>query len=147
LATVSPDGKWIAYTSNETGRREVYIQSFPEPGLRSPVSNGGGMAPVWSPGGDELFYVIPPGATPTIGGATVYSGLVAVAVESGATPGVGDPELLFDTGQIREVRLRNYDVSPDAKRFVMVTRTPVPPVEAILVQNWHQELPERVPIN
>ena len=146
LATLSPDGRWLAYTSNETGEREVFVRSFPELGTWIPVSSGGGMAPAWSPRGDELFYVIPPGSAPTIEGRTVDSGLVAVAVTPGVTLGLGAPELLFDGVDVSEVRLRNYDVFPDAEAFVMSVRsTPPAGLGVVVVQHWSEELRRLVP--
>src|SRR5207245_1634661 len=56
---VSPDGHWIAYTSNETGREEVYVQSFPEPGGKWQISTRGGSDATWNPNGHELFYISP----------------------------------------------------------------------------------------
>ena len=55
-ARFSPDGRWIAFTSNRSGRGEVYVTSYPEPGRIILISNGGGGAPVWARGGEELFY-------------------------------------------------------------------------------------------
>src|SRR5262249_32951380 len=56
---VSPDGHWLAYTSTETGRSEVYVQSFPDPGGKWQISTHGGADPMWSPNGRELFYISP----------------------------------------------------------------------------------------
>ena len=60
-ARISPDGKWLAYHSNESGEDEVYVQSFPEPGTRHQVSAGGGMGPRWREDGKELVYITPDG--------------------------------------------------------------------------------------
>src|SRR5713226_6400317 len=56
-AKLSPDSKWVAYTSNESGQNEVYVQTFPSPGGKSPISTGGGNRPVWRRDGRELFYI------------------------------------------------------------------------------------------
>ena len=57
IGEFSPDGKWIAYQTTESGQFEVYVQSFPEPGAREQISTGGGSQPRWRPDGKELFYV------------------------------------------------------------------------------------------
>ena len=76
--TFSPDGRWIAYTSNESGRDEVYVQSYPERGTKVTVSVGGGAQPVWSPDGAELFY-------------RVGNQFVSVPVSRGIPMSVGEP--------------------------------------------------------
>jgi hypothetical protein len=111
-ARVSPDGRWVAYTSDESGRPEVYLDSYPRPGRRVSVSAGGGVHPVWRGDGRELYY-------------WRDGTLVAVPLRwtSGRTsPDVGDETALFrapyDVGPNTM-----YDVSPDGARFVIV-RTP-----------------------
>ena len=73
-AQFSPDGQWIAYESNESGRFEIYAQSFPDARSKWQVSTGGGIFPRWHPGGKELFYVAPNGrlmATPIVVGGVI----------------------------------------------------------------------------
>ncbi len=136
----------MAYTSDETGRREVYVQRFPELGHKTPISSGGGMQAVWSPAGDELFYFVPPGETPSISGRTVSSGLVSVPVSTGSSLNPGNPQLLFPTQDYSVGgRVRNYDVAHDAQRFLMVTPDPGAPWDVIYVQNWADELQRLVP--
>jgi DNA-binding winged helix-turn-helix (wHTH) protein/Tol biopolymer transport system component len=80
---VSPDGRWIAYTSDESGRWEVYVQSFPEPGMKQIVSIGGGTEPHWRRNGGELYYLAPNRA------------VTAVAITLGSTLTIGRPMPLF----------------------------------------------------
>ncbi|GLC23856.1 protein kinase domain-containing protein [Roseisolibacter agri] len=106
---VSPDGRWAAYTSNESGRDEVYVQSFPTPGARTLVSVSGGMHPVWRADGRELYY---------------WEGerLMAARVESagGALLKVRDRTPLFHAFYPGGL-LAMYDASPDGQRFIVVT--------------------------
>ena len=93
-ASVSPDGRWMAYASDETGRDEVYLQRFPELGAKVQVSTSGGYSPVWSRDGRELFY-----AREHEG---AYTGdLWAVAVGPAPTPRLGTPRELFDLDERR----------------------------------------------
>jgi eukaryotic-like serine/threonine-protein kinase len=135
-AQFSPDGRWVVYTSNESGIREVYVQPFPSPaGGKWAVSSGGGSQPRWRSDGKELFYFTP--------GETLMS--VAVTVAGGMfQPGV--PKALFHasllggTGGGPDAAWR-YDVSPDGQRFLMNTTLDEEagaPINAIL--NWQSLL-------
>jgi eukaryotic-like serine/threonine-protein kinase len=111
--SVSPDGRWLAYGSNESGRLEVYVVSFPTPdGRKWQISTDGGVASAWSPRGDELFFL------------DLRGNMNAVAVQTGAEFSAGETRVLFPAGDLatRAVSRRNYDVSGDAKRFLMVQR-------------------------
>ncbi|MBA3853629.1 MAG: hypothetical protein C0503_04385 [Gemmatimonas sp.] len=111
--SVSRDGRWLAYASNESGRLEVYVLPFPEPDGRIwQISTDGGVMPLWSPRGDELFYM------------DLRGNMVAVKVKTGATFEAGDSQQLFAAGDLmtRAVSRRNYDVTPDGQRFVMIRR-------------------------
>ena len=141
---LSPDGRWIAYASDETGQTEVYAQRFPGLGQKTPISIGGGRAPVWSPLGNELFYFIPTETAGSVAGMVRSGGVVAVPVAPGDTLEIGDPEYLFEIAEI-DARGRNYDVSPRADEFVITRRTDAD-LDVILVQNWFDELTELVPI-
>jgi eukaryotic-like serine/threonine-protein kinase len=108
-ARISPDGRWVAYTSDESGRAEVYIDSYPQPGHRVTVSLGGGVHPVWRPDGRELYY---------------WNGDSLVAVQLGAAwrdapPSIGARSVLF-RAQYEAALNTMYDVSPDGQRFVIV---------------------------
>jgi Tol biopolymer transport system component len=109
-ARVSPDERWVAYTSDESGRVEVYLDTYPRPGQRITVSSSGGAHPVWRGDGRELYY-------------WNDGALVAVRVDAGAgkgTPGVGAPKVLFRAPYYIGPNTM-YDVSPDGKRFVIVS--------------------------
>ena len=140
---LSPDGRWIAYTSNETDRNEVYVQRFPELGQRRPISIGGGFGPSWSSDGSKLFYLDAPLGPPR--------GMMRVSIESDATTlTVGQPEKLFDrTFYDQPGRHRRYDLSSDG-RFLMINLideagAAPSPFDLVLVLNWFSELQARVP--
>ena len=132
---LSPDGRWLAYTSDETGGVEVYVRPFPNTNdARWLASNGGGRAPRWAHSGNELFYL------------TADGDLVAAEVRSDPTFSIGKRTVLFSarTFQIGGFHT-NYDVTSDDQRFVFIRST----VEAatsnlILVQNWFEVLKDRV---
>ena len=129
-AAFSPDGRWLAYASDETGRSEVYVQPFPVTGAKTRLSTEGGNTPVWARNGRELFYV---------NGTTMM--VVGIATEGRLD--VGSPERLFDADE--RLDSNNYDVSPDAERFIMVQSDPSSSTELRLVINWFEELKELVP--
>jgi serine/threonine protein kinase/Tol biopolymer transport system component len=126
----SPDGRWVAYQSDESGRVEVYVQPFPGPGGKWRVSTEGGASPCWARDGRELFY---------------YYGnkMMAVEVKTEPTFTAGKPRLLFE-GQFNSY----YVVSPDSRRFLMIQAVePEQPVTRIdLVLNWFEELKRLVPV-
>ena len=102
---VSPDGAWIAYRSDESGRNEVYVERFPDLGDRVRISTDGGTAPLWSHDGTELYY-------------RAGRAMMTVPVETGASFTAGRPELLFE-GPYLDDLARNYDLAPDG-RFLMI---------------------------
>jgi serine/threonine-protein kinase len=131
---ISPDGRWLAYSTDESGRVEVSVRPFPDVNSgKWVVSTGGGHTPVWSPDGRELFYVR-------------GSSLMAVPIETrGARLAPGTPLELFD-GPFDTTQDNNYDVSPDGKYFVMVETDPdARPTRIQLVLNWPEELERRAP--
>ena len=120
----SPDGRWIAYVSDESGRQEVYVQPFPASGGKWQISTSGGNQPVWSRDGRELFYVSPDNK------------LMAVDVKTSPGFEAGAPQALFEM-RLRSVVGRRYDVSADGKRFLVnATIGEVKSNPITLVQNW-----------
>jgi Tol biopolymer transport system component len=109
----SPDSKWLAFESNESGRYEIYVQAFPKPGARTVVSTDGGLQPRWSPDGHELYYVTPD--------ARLMA--VALHVRTEATIEADAPVPLFQTrinGSPPGGSVMEYDVARDG-RFLMNT--------------------------
>jgi serine/threonine-protein kinase len=129
----SPDGRWLAYVSNESGRNEVYVQPFPGPGRKWLVSTDGGSDPVWSRDGRELFY-------------RLGDQLMAVSVTPSGDFGADRPRRLFETRFDPGVNGPNYDVSPDGKWFLMPRSEQGPTRDELhLVLNWLGEVTSRVP--
>ncbi len=142
---LSPDGRWLAYASNESGRLEVYVQPFPGPGPRQQISTDGGTAPAWSHDGRELFYT----TALSVGGQADVTSMVAVPVTLAPTFSAGAPRVLFQGRFGATASIRGYDVAPDGRRFLMVQqkdRAPTIVSQMILVQNWFDELKRRVPV-
>jgi Tol biopolymer transport system component/tRNA A-37 threonylcarbamoyl transferase component Bud32 len=132
--TVSPDGRWMAYASNESGQPEVYIRPFPDVGsARWQVSVAGGRDPVWSHSGKELFYW------------STGNRMMSVAIRPGATFGFEQPRALFSvTSYVPGQAMPTFDVTPDDKRFVLLRETSANErSEIVVVQNWTQELRAR----
>jgi eukaryotic-like serine/threonine-protein kinase len=133
----SPDGQWLAYISNESGRYEVYVQPYPGPGGKWQISTEGGTEPAWNPSGRELFY---------------RSGDRMMAVDVSTRPSftVGKPHVLF-AGRYEPspATFSNYDVSPDGRRFLMLkpSETEQAYTQINLVLNWLEDLKRRVPTN
>jgi eukaryotic-like serine/threonine-protein kinase len=132
-AAVSPNGRWLAYTTNETGRYQVVVQPFPDPsGGKWQVSSTGGLNPQWRRDGRELFYID--------GGGR----LTAVAVATDGAFGVSTSTPLFETsiGTSGEVWLSQYDVTADGQRFVLAIPLSIVGSTAALTVtlNWTAEL-------
>ena len=139
-AVLSPSGEWLAYRSNQSGQSEVYVQPYPGPGPTVPVSIGGGVAPTWSSDGSELSFA-------TFSG----SGVLGVTVTtSGDQIQVGLPRELLPAGYFLSLG-REHDLGRDG-RFLMLspegqtTANVDRLTQVVLVQNWFQELTERVPV-
>ena len=124
-AVFSPDGRWIAYASNETGIDEVYVQRFPGPSPKHQISFGGGHEPVWSPTGEHIFF-------------RGRGRMTAVPVRTFPTFSADPPRPLFADGYEVEHGIdRNYDVSKDGKRFLMLKPArPFDPAEMTVILNW-----------
>ena len=137
-AMFSPDGRWLAYESNETGRYEIYVQPFSAtgPGGKLPVSVSGGTEPVWPRNSRDLFY-------------RNGDKMMAVAIETEPELSVGTPRLLFEGRFLGAGPLhlrRSYDVSSDGQRFLMIQREQdLVPTEIVVILNWFEELKRLVP--
>jgi Tol biopolymer transport system component len=144
---ISPDGSWLAYGSDVSGRSEIYVTPWPGPGPAEQVTTGGGESPAWNPSGHELFFLNQPGEHAD------RLRMMSVEVRTSPALSVGTPRPLFDFS-LSDVRflcvpVRCYGVAPDGRAF-FVTRQPAtaasPAVARIqLVQGWVDELRARVP--
>ena len=133
-AAVSPDGRWLAYTSDESGVFEIYVRPFPDAGsARWQVSAAGGTDPVWARSGRELFYL------------SAQNEMTSVQVAPGAAFTVSSPKRLFSTAPYSPIpSVPAFDVSPDDKRFLLLRETtPTDRNELIVVQNWVEEMKAR----
>jgi Tol biopolymer transport system component len=106
-AQFSPDGRWIAYVSNEAGNPNVYVRPFPGPGEKMQISSEGGGGPVWSRNSRELFY-------------RAANRIMAVDLQPGAQLQAGTPHVLFTVPVATPIYQADYDVSADGKRFIMI---------------------------
>jgi eukaryotic-like serine/threonine-protein kinase len=140
----SPDGRWLAYVSNESGRSEVYVQPYPGPGERHLISTNGGWQPAWSGSGRELFYV----QGGRVGGGGVPT-LMSVTIATAPAFQARTPEALFESADLLIPWGRSYDVASDGQRFLLTlskeARTNPPSAQMIFVQNWFEELKRLVP--
>jgi Tol biopolymer transport system component len=130
---ISPDGRWLAYDSDESGRAEVYVRPFPDTAARRwAISVEGGHSPLWSRDGRELFYVN-------------GQSLVAVAMRiDGPELVPGAPAVLFD-GPFDTTQDNNYDVSPDGTYFIMIEPDPEELLHGLhVVIGWSRELERAV---
>jgi serine/threonine-protein kinase len=132
----SPDGHWLAYISDESGRFEVYVQPYPGPGGKWQISTEGGVEPVWNPNGRELFY-------------RNSDKMMVVDISTQTGFAASTPRMLFE-GPYEQppVPLHNFDVSPDGQHFLMlkaVEQEQTAPTQIIVVLNWFEELKRLVP--
>ena len=135
LPAFSPDGRWLAYVSNETGREEVYVQPFPGPGGKWQISTDGGSFPVWARNGRELFY---------------RSGekLMSVTVTTQPVFRAGTPRVLFEArfaGTTADAS--SYDVARDGQRILAVRpgENETEPTQLHVVLEWFEDVKRRVP--
>jgi Tol biopolymer transport system component len=143
----SPDGTWLAYASNVSGRDEVYVQRYPKPDSPVLVSTASGLAPVWNPNGRELFYVV------TIDGLRGKFNVMSVPMADPSHP--GKPELLFETdarvlplGQCASTPC--FSVSPDGQSFYTLQFRPreIPRVTSLrLILNWFDDVRRLAPVH
>jgi eukaryotic-like serine/threonine-protein kinase len=137
---ISPDGHWVAYISDESGRNEVYVRPFPGPGGKWQISTEGGSEAAWSPKGNELFY--------RTGGQREK--MMVVVYQTQPTFSAGKSRLLFEGNYVAGGGAGAfYSVSPDGQRFLM-TKTPDQPQATLtqinMVLNWFEELKQKVPV-
>jgi Tol biopolymer transport system component len=144
---ISPDGRWLAYSSNESGKEEVYVRPFPdvESGGRWQISTNGGDSPLWSPDGNELFY-------------RQGDSIMSVAVETAPIFKPGNPKFLFKGTNISSndptAERTTWDIHPNGKKFLMLkppgssstTSAEPGPRKIIVVTNWFEELKQKVPV-
>ena len=136
-AAFSPDGRFLAYASDESGRFEVYVQPFPGLEGRWQISTQGGKEPVWALSGQELFYRNESGDK-----------MMKVDIAIGSTFRAGTPSLLFEKSYDFLAGSRQYDVTSDDQRFLMLQPVEEETVDQINVtQNWFEELKRLVPID
>jgi Tol biopolymer transport system component len=140
-AEMSPDGRWLAYQSSESGRDEIYVRPFPNVnGGKWQVSAEGGTRPVWARDGRELFYY------------TASRGMIAVPIRAGTTFAAGTAAVVFG-GPAFSVPAdgRMYDMSADGRRFLMIKQAPATgertaaPLQLVVVQHFDEELKRLVP--
>jgi eukaryotic-like serine/threonine-protein kinase len=126
-AQFSQDGQWMAYASDESGQMQVYVRPFPGPDRRWPVSTQGGTQPLWGRNGKEIYY-------------RVGNKMMVVDVSAGVDLTLSQPRQLFEQRYVfQNVSVANYDVSPDAQRFVMV-KDDAGSGRLNVVLNWTEEL-------
>jgi len=126
----SPDGRWVAYHSDDSGRNEVYVVPFPGPGRKWQISTEGGSRPHWKADGTEIIY------------KDRLRNLIAVAVDGGtSTFRVGQATELFETRPARS--FLQFDATGDMQRFLVNTSTyEGSAAPLVVVQNWTAEIPD-----
>jgi serine/threonine-protein kinase len=137
---LSPDGHWIAYESDESGSREVYIRPFPNTNSgKSQASTDGGYAPLWAPNGRELYFV------------DAQRRMTAVPFAAGAPPRLGERHVLFTLAENLYLQENDYytpfDVSPDGQRFIMARQVQAAggrQQPLVVTENWFTELHQRL---
>jgi eukaryotic-like serine/threonine-protein kinase len=126
---ISPDGSWIVYQSNESGRPEIYVRAFPDSDRKWMISSGGGTMPSWRGDGREIFYISPDRR------------MMAAPVKPGSpTFEVGAPVALFDA-RLRAHATVQYDVSRDGQRFLLNQEVQGEAEPVTMIQNWDVKLP------
>ena len=130
MPRLSPNGKWLAYQSDQSGRTEVYVRPFPNDGARVQVSNAGGGEPMWDRTGRTLFY-------------RAADGITAVPVTAGAEFSIGARTLVLATTDPPDATHQSYDVAPDGTHFLLRKRAGGE-AKAIVVHNWRRELREKL---
>ena len=130
MPRLSPDGKWLAYQSDQSGRAEVYVRPFPGEGARVQVSNNGGGEPMWDRTGRTLYY-------------RASDGITAMPVTAGAEFSIGARKLVLATTDPADPTHQSYDVAPDGAHFLLLKRAGGE-AKAIVVHNWRREVREKL---
>jgi len=132
----SPDGRWMAYVSNESGHFEIYVQPYPGPGGKYQISTDGGNEPVWNRNGRELFY-------------RNEDKMMSVEITPDPSFSAGNPKVLFQGNYVSSAgAFPDFDVSRDGQRFLMlkpVEQAQAAPTQIDVVLNWTEELKRLVP--
>jgi serine/threonine-protein kinase len=132
---VSPDGRWMAYQSDETGRFEIYVRPYPDVNAgRWQVSTAGGTSPRWNPNKRELHYLDP-------------NGLMSVQLGSAAAFSAGQPRRMFQVKAFGGRLGADFEIAPDGQRFLFILDGPpaaVRPSHVVVVQHWAEELRARL---
>jgi Tol biopolymer transport system component len=127
----SPDGRWLAFVSDVSGSKQVYVRPVAGDGMWQ-VSTGGGTEPVWSGGGKEIFYRDGPQ-------------MVSVEISTDPTFSVGRTQVLFEGAYVSEqFGGPAYDVTRDGQRFIMISNDTAPMTRLNVIVNWHTELLDRL---
>jgi hypothetical protein len=128
----SPDGRWVAYTANDSGRWEVFVEPYPGPGTKIQISADSGCQPTWSWNSKELFY---------------RSGnkMIAATFETEPVFKVTGFEELFEGQYLCNVIYRNYDVAPDGRLLMIQESKESTPLGINVVLNWFEELKQLAP--
>ncbi len=134
----SPDGEWLAYSSDETGRREIFVQPYPGPGGKWQISTDGGQEPVWNPRGGELFY-------------RIGNKVMAVDIDdANSSFSAGKPRMLFEGSYLQtSASFPWWDVAPDGEYFLMlkpVETESAAPTQINVVLNFFEELKQKAPV-
>ncbi len=128
----SPDGRWLAYTSDESGRYEIYLVPYPGPGGKWQISSDGGREPLWNRNGRELFF-------------RNGNKMMAAPINTQQGFSAGTPKMLFQGQYVTLANSTpNYDVTADGQKFLMLKST-VQPTQINVVVNWVEELKQKVP--
>lgn len=129
MPRISPDGRWLAYQSNETGRFEIYVRPFPGTGARVQISDNGGSEPLWGRSGQSLYF------------RDAIGGVVQVRVTTGADFSIGSRSIMLTGDYLTDATHPNYDIAPDGG-FLMLRRAGAES-QTVVVHNWRRELRER----
>ena len=130
MPRLSPDGRWLAYVSDESGRAEIYVQPFPAPGARIQVTTDGGSEPLWAKSGKALIY-------------RAGQAVISVAVSLTPTFTIGERRTLATGNYLTEPTHQDYDVTPDGTRLLMVKPTGSSG-NPVIVHNWGREWAEKL---